>query len=191
VARKTLHPEWNEDFRFDVPDDAALQSEPLILRVMDHDTYSAADLIGTCYISLNPLLAQKEQDPSPSSGLAGWFPIYDTLEGIRGELYVAVKVLFVTDENPFSEASAGVRFFSASSVDPGVLAIESVMGFVEELVVDTDPEHETVWADKFRTARSSNEARLLVLYRLSAAVRRLVGKKALEMVRCRPGGGGA
>jgi len=100
-----------------------------------------------------------------TSGLAGWFPIYDTLEGIRGEVYVVVKVLFVTDENPFSEASAGVRFFSTSYLDPGALALESVMGFVEELVVDTDPEHETVWKDKFRTARSSNEARLLVLYR--------------------------
>jgi len=149
---------------------------------VDYDTYSSADLIGTTYISITSLLSQQDaHDPHRMLGLAGWYPIYDTLEGIRGEVYVTVKASIVTDENPFSEASASVRFFSASYLDPGTLAVECVFGFVEELVVESDPEHETVWADKFRTARASNEARLLVLYRLSAAVRRLVGKKALEM----------
>jgi len=32
IARKTLHPKWEQDFRFDVADDAVIQ-EPLILRV--------------------------------------------------------------------------------------------------------------------------------------------------------------
>ena len=35
VCRHTLHPVWNEDFRFEVSDDADLQNEPLELRVMD------------------------------------------------------------------------------------------------------------------------------------------------------------
>jgi Ca2+-dependent lipid-binding protein len=33
VCRKTLNPVWNEDFRFEVSDDADLQNEPLELKV--------------------------------------------------------------------------------------------------------------------------------------------------------------
>ena len=48
---------------------------------MDHDTYSAHDLIGKVYICLNPL-ADGGGAPS-SSTLDGWFPIFDTLHGER------------------------------------------------------------------------------------------------------------
>lgn len=37
-------------------DDAELQDEPLQVRLMDHDTYSANDMIGKVYFNLNPLL---------------------------------------------------------------------------------------------------------------------------------------
>lgn len=37
-------------------DDEELQDEPLQIRLMDHDTYSANDAIGKVNISLNPLL---------------------------------------------------------------------------------------------------------------------------------------
>lgn len=37
-------------------DDAELQDEPLQVRLMDHDTYSANDAIGKVYLNLNPLL---------------------------------------------------------------------------------------------------------------------------------------
>ena len=41
---------WNSDwFRFDV-DDRELQDEPLHIRIMDYDTYSANDAIGKVYI---------------------------------------------------------------------------------------------------------------------------------------------
>ena len=41
VCQKTLNPCWNSDwFRFDV-DDCDLQDEPLQIRIMDYDTYSA------------------------------------------------------------------------------------------------------------------------------------------------------
>ena len=36
------------------------------------------------------------------------------------------------------------------------------------------------WHDYFRAAKSSNDSRLRVLYRLSATVRKEVGKKVLE-----------
>lgn len=81
VYRKSLNPQFNSDwYRFEVIflfivhlfinewhenilyiyifqlDDAELQDEPLQIRLMDHDTYSANDAIGKVNISLNPLL---------------------------------------------------------------------------------------------------------------------------------------
>ena len=41
-----MNPNWNSEwFRFDV-DDLELQDEPLQIRIMDYDTYSANDAIG-------------------------------------------------------------------------------------------------------------------------------------------------
>ena len=37
-------------------DDCDLQDEPLQIRIMDYDTYSANDAIGKVYVDLNPLL---------------------------------------------------------------------------------------------------------------------------------------
>jgi len=45
-------------------DDLELQDEPLQIRLMDHDTYSANDSIGKVYIDLNPLLT----NPSKTKG---------------------------------------------------------------------------------------------------------------------------
>lgn len=111
--------------------------------------------------------------------IQGWYPIYDTLEGVRGKLYIVIKVQFFGDENPFKESSASVKFFMGSVLEPTVFEVESLIGFVEELVVENDPEYE--WSDNFRSSRKSNESRQLLLYRLSNTVRRLVGKKALEL----------
>ena len=146
VKRKTMQPKWDEDFRFDIQDDAALQNEPLVLRVMDSDNFGASNPIGTCHVSLTPLLtkdlvsSKSFSNQTSTSGLAGWFPIFDTLEGIRGELFLAVKVQNVADENPFSDSSSLVEIFSSSWLDPETIAVERVLGFVEELVVDEDPE---------------------------------------------------
>ena len=111
--------------------------------------------------------------------IQGWYPIYDTLEGVRGKLYIVIKVQFFGDENPFKESSASVKFFMGSVLEPSVFEVESLIGFVEELVVENDPEYE--WSDNFRSSRKSNESRQLLLYRLSNTVRRLVGKKAREL----------
>lgn len=75
VFRKSLNPHWNSEwFIFEVAkllrlsyqfktykfplqvDDAELQDEPLQIRLMDYDTYSANDAIGKVYLDLNPLL---------------------------------------------------------------------------------------------------------------------------------------
>lgn len=88
VKRKTLNPTFNSAwFRFEI-DDLDIQNEPLTIRVMDYDLYSANDAIGKVSLNLGPLLLQKDT----SRGLSGWIPIWDTMLGIRGEVNFIVKV---------------------------------------------------------------------------------------------------
>jgi hypothetical protein len=68
--------------------------------------------------------------------------------------------------------------FTASSVPEGYMA-HTIHGFVEELVVNDDPEYQ--WIDKIRTPRASNEARQTLFSKLSGEVQRKVGVKALEL----------
>ncbi|OAJ36509.1 hypothetical protein BDV3_001140 [Batrachochytrium dendrobatidis] len=173
IRRRTLNPVWNEDFRFEVSDDADLQNEPLELKVMDYDQITYNDAIGTVFIDLNPLLTWD----SPAQ-ISGWFPVYDTLLGVRGELNAQVKLQLFGDINPFKDSSAGVQFFSVPTPPPNY-QIVSVLGFVSALDDEDDPEYH--WSDNFRTPRKSNEARTRVMFRLSGHIRRQLGKKVLEL----------
>ncbi|OMJ20611.1 C2 domain-containing protein 5 [Smittium culicis] len=56
ICKKTLDPVWNEDFRMEVSDDSFLQNEPLELKVIDYDSITADDLIGSVFFDLNVLL---------------------------------------------------------------------------------------------------------------------------------------
>jgi len=53
---------------------------------------------------------------------------------------------------------------TASGVPHGY-QIEALHGFIEELVVNDDPEHQ--WIDKIRSMRASNEARQMQFSKLS------------------------
>jgi len=55
-------------------------------------------------------------------------------------------------------------WFTASGVPHGY-QIEALHGFIEELVVNDDPEHQ--WIDKIRSMRASNEARQMQFSKLS------------------------
>jgi len=110
----------------------------------------------------------------------GWFPLYDTLGGVRGELCLSIKLTFIGDKNPFRDSSAGVQLFPFSTLDPNSgYIIAHVFGFVEELVVADDPEFE--WSDNFNQARTSHETRQTLMYLLDAKVRRRMCKKVLEI----------
>ncbi|XP_063617942.1 C2 domain-containing protein 5 isoform X4 [Cydia splendana] len=185
VCRKSLNPHWSstEWYRFEV-DESELQDEPLQLRLMDHDTYSANDAIGKVVISLAPLLARvantKGGAAAPHGGamMSGWIPVFDTMHGIRGELNVIVKVELFSDFNKYKTSSCGVQFFHCPMIPPGY-KVTAIHGFVEELVVNDDPEYQ--WIDKIRTPRASNEARQVAFIKLSNQVQRLVGLKAAEL----------
>uniref|UniRef100_A0A3Q2QAC7 C2 calcium dependent domain containing 5 n=1 Tax=Fundulus heteroclitus TaxID=8078 RepID=A0A3Q2QAC7_FUNHE len=160
VFPKSLNPQWNSEwFKFEV-DDEDLQDEPLQITVLDHDTYSANDAIGKVYIDIDPLLCTEA-----ASVISGWFPIYDTIHGIRGEINVLVKVELFNDLNP-------------TSIPRGYRAA-MVHGFLEELVVNEDPEYQ--WIDRIRTPRASNEARQRLISLMSGELQRKIGLKVLEM----------
>nr|CAD7459180.1 unnamed protein product [Timema tahoe] len=176
-------------------DDSELQDEPLQIRLMDHDTYSANDAIGKVYLDLNPLLLPVVPGPvknvwssdnsttsstSLSGGavMSGWIPVYDTMHGIRGEVNVIVKVELFSDFNKFRQSSCGVQFFCSPVIPYGYHA-QVIHGFVEELVVNDDPEYQ--WIDKIRTPRASNEARQTLFLKLSGELQRKIGLKALDL----------
>jgi hypothetical protein len=166
VSRKTVTPRWDEEFRFDVVDDAVLQSQPIMFKVMDHDVYTTDATIGVVYVDLNCILMKE------GCSVQGWYPIYDTLLGVRGELSLVIRLHYFGDINPFRESSAGVQFFSLSTLDPDIFTMSKTLGFVEELVVHADPEYS--WSDSFRTSRKSNEYRQMLLYKLSSQVSMMV-----------------
>ncbi|CAH8496962.1 unnamed protein product [Schistosoma guineensis] len=173
VVRRSLNPSWNSEwFCFEL-DDQALQDEALLLKVMDHDTYSAHDTIGRVYFDLNPLLSRGQ-----TRCLNGWFPIYDTMHGIRGEICLAIRVDVFLDASRYHQSSLGVRFYHCCTIPQGFV-IDSLIGFIQELVMNDDPEHQ--WIEKIRTSRASNEARQRLFSRLSGELQRKMGLKVLNL----------
>jgi hypothetical protein len=172
VCKKTLDPEWNARFVFEVEEDE-IQEEPLQIRVLDHDTYSSHDAIGKVYIDLKPLL-----NSNGATSINGWFPIFDTMHGVRGEIKIQAKLEILNDFNEYKKSSCGVQFFSSSKVPEGYV-LENYCGFVEELIINDDPEYQ--WIDKIRTPRTSNETRQKLFSTLSGELQRRIGLKVLEM----------
>ena len=191
ICRKTLNPIWDQDFRFDIAQDSVLQNHPIEFKIMDHDVYTSDTSIGMVYIDLKSLLIratlQQQQPPQDQNNsknnntIEGWFPIYDTLEGVRGEIYLIIRLSYFGNfGSNLTHSSTGVPFFSVSTLDPSLYSTSPRMiGFVEELVVHADPEYD--WSDSFRTSRKSNQYRQLLLYQLASQVASLVGKKTLEI----------
>ena len=69
---------------------------------MDHDTYSSGSLIGTVVIDMNTMIMRPDFSNSLGTFFDGWMPIYDTIEGIRGELNIAISMEVKGDKNVLS-----------------------------------------------------------------------------------------
>jgi hypothetical protein len=169
TCRRTLNPVWNEEFHFDFIDDSILQDEPLELKCFDQDLYSS-ELIGVSYIDLNPLIMRTTTHSVDSKDLviSGWFPLYDTVKGMRGSLKVTIKLQFIGNENPFQDSSAGIQFFLSSTLSSRCFFVQEYIGFVEDLVIQDD--QESSWQEYFKGNKRSNDNRLKALYSLSAEV---------------------
>jgi hypothetical protein len=100
------------------------------------------------------------------------------MHGIRGEIQIHAKIELFNDLNEYRKSSSGIKFFSSSRIPEGYV-LQNFCGFVEELVVNDDPEYQ--WIDKIRAPRTSNEARQKLFSQLSGEVQRRIGLKALEI----------
>lgn len=110
IARKTLNPVWNNaSFRIEVPSSRYAQDNIMEIRVWDYDLVrSSDDLIGSIFIDPNVFDDIVDE-------MQGWLPLFDSLNGIRGELYVVVKFQILENLNPFRDSSALVTFYSHGS----------------------------------------------------------------------------
>uniref|UniRef100_A0A668TBQ5 Uncharacterized protein n=1 Tax=Oreochromis aureus TaxID=47969 RepID=A0A668TBQ5_OREAU len=88
------------------------------------------------------------------------------------------KFELFNDLNRFRQSSCGVKFFCTTCI-PQCYRATLVHGFVEELVVNEDPEYQ--WIDRIRTPRASNEARQRLISLMSGELQRKIGLKVLEM----------
>ena len=87
---------------------------------------SSSELIGVVYVDLNPLIMRTAHDSDKDLVIEGWFPLYETLQGIQGSLLIHVKLQFIGNDNPFRDSAAGVQFFSTSSLSPAEFVIQEV-----------------------------------------------------------------
>jgi len=173
VCSKSLNPIWNSDwFKFEV-DDEELQDEPLQIRVLDHDTYSSHDAIGKVYIDVDPLMAA-----GTDQYISGWFPIYDTMHGIRGEILVIIRMDLFLDSNQYKQSCCGFRLFYASTL-PDCFELKKFHGLVSGLLARDDPEYQ--WIDRMRSPRASNEARQRLFTKMSGELQRKIGSKAQKL----------
>lgn len=100
------------------------------------------------------------------------------MHGIRGEIQIEAKLELISDLNTYRKSSCGVRFFCSPKIPEGY-TLQCFYGFVEELLINDDPEYQ--WIDKIRTPRTSNETRQKLFSKLSGELQRRIGLKVLEM----------
>ncbi|XP_046399773.1 uncharacterized protein LOC124166342 isoform X2 [Ischnura elegans] len=210
VCRKSLHPQWDSDwFRYEV-DDSELQDEPLQIRLMDHDTYSANDAIGKVYIDLNPLLLppssatasfasstanQHHLNPANTDssisnihsapGKAGGGSVMSGWIPVFDTMHgIRGEVHVVVKVELFSDFNK----FRQSSCGvqffcSGSIPEGHVVSRLQGLVGElvVEGDPEHQWIDKIRTPRASNEARQALFFKLSGELRRRIGLKAIEL----------
>jgi len=159
ICKRTLNPVWNSklgsEMEFEIVDDAKLQDSPVQFKVKDKNIMTE-DFIGVVRVDMGASMA----DDSRHAEVSGWFPIWDTLRGLSGELRIRLRLEHIIDRNKFDGSVSGIKFFASSALSPNV-SVE-IVGFVEELVVEEDPEFS--WADQLRSARKSNEKRIKRLH---------------------------
>eukprot|EP00002_Diphylleia_rotans_P010956 TRINITY_DN2172_c0_g1_i3.p1 TRINITY_DN2172_c0_g1~~TRINITY_DN2172_c0_g1_i3.p1 ORF type:complete len:846 (+),score=137.47 TRINITY_DN2172_c0_g1_i3:51-2588(+) len=171
----TLSPEWNFDIRQEVQDITALMDEPVEFKVWDHDTVQD-DPVGCVLIHLGHTAAGAGEESKIR--LNGWFPIYDSLRGICGELQLGITIEVIGDFVKSSESPLGVTVLSVSSL-PKSHRLQRVYGFVEEISFREDPEHH--WIETFAYSRTTNDARQLHISSLASKIKKRLCEKVVDL----------
>ena len=168
VCRRSTCPVWREEIRIET-DEKTLYEEPLQIRVLDHEAYSANDTVGGVLLSLVNLL-----NAGHPYRLDGWVPLMDPVHGLRGEIHLNVKIELYS--NLSLPSCPCVLNTPIPPVSPKIL---QMFGVVDDVLVEADPE--TEWRDKLRSARASDDARQLIIARLAIELQQRVAVRASEL----------
>ncbi|SCO65673.1 conserved Plasmodium protein, unknown function [Plasmodium vivax] len=157
----------NLSFRLEIADDSELQTCPLKITIDDVEN------INSGYIQIDFSFFYFHDNLK----LEGWFPLYDSLAGLKGELYCTIKWEFFEEKNPYNDNSADVLLLGTTSFPKySPYYIEQIISFAHELKIVNDPEYD--WKDLIRSNRNSNEARCDVIQNSFMQTRKIIGKKA-------------
>ncbi|EUD66830.1 hypothetical protein C922_02815 [Plasmodium inui San Antonio 1] len=157
----------NLSFRLEIADDSELQTCPLKITIDDVED------INSGYIQIDFSFFYFHDNLK----LEGWFPLYDSLAGLKGELYCTIKWEFFEEKNPYNDNSADVLLLGTTSFPKNSpYYIEQIINFAHELKIVNDPEYD--WKDLIRSNRNSNEARCDVIQNSFMQTRKIIGKKA-------------
>ncbi|KAI4840453.1 hypothetical protein MKS88_001178 [Plasmodium brasilianum] len=157
----------NLSFRLEIADDSELQTCPLKITIDDVENIISG------YIQIDFSFFYFHDNLK----LEGWFPLYDSLAGLRGELYCSIKWEFFEEKNPYNDNSADVLLLGTTSFpNNSPYHIEQIINFAHELKIVNDPEYD--WKDLIRSNRNSNEARCDVIQNAFMQTRKIIGKKA-------------
>jgi len=80
-------------------------------------------------------------------------------------LYMYLYLTVYQNKHTICQPLLHTSLFPLAAEVPAGFRLQYVHGFVEELVVNDDPEYQ--WIDKIRTPRSSNEARQRLFSKMS------------------------
>lgn len=95
-------------------------------------------------------------------------------------MWRSVFLLYVVNMcNRFYLYILNSTYIFVAPVIPHGYHAQVIHGFIEELVVNDDPEYQ--WIDKIRTPRASNEARQTLFFKLSGELQRKIGVKAIDL----------
>ncbi|KAA3675054.1 uncharacterized protein DEA37_0010285 [Paragonimus westermani] len=114
----------------------------------------------------------------PLSPIVYWRAVLLQRHQGQSPLYAArIQWFTIPPVYPHRSKSSELRAFCCGV--PNGYAIDFLIGFIQELVMNDDPEHQ--WIEKIRTSRASNEARQRLFSRLSGELQRKMGVKVLNL----------
>lgn len=170
----------SEGLTVEAENESELQEYPVRVGLCSED--NGTPDFGVVSIDLEQILqAHKNRIVDDAAiNVKGWFPLFDTMSGIRGKILVSVGMQFAWDRADQDNLlpSVGVRFFSSSIPTPSVLSVEQLHGLVSVVLVVQDPDHE--WMDRLRSDRKSNEARLCVFSSAAMQARHQLSRKVQQ-----------
>lgn len=168
TVKSTLTPRWDSSIYTGSHTINELLEDIFIIKVFDEDRISGQS-IGAVHLDLSMLASKPPSVLNESDhDIYGWYPIYDTFEGLRGEIEIKVnykpsrsievyKIVFIYNQND----SVAFLYSSTINFDSEKYILRDMDEFIEELVVDTDPEYER------NKGKSVNEKRQLVMWKLT------------------------